>query len=197
VRQQLGLWRVPRTVYHLPTLSTWDAAPEAAAKRELAGHRFTFGGQPFVFALEARREPWRHAVATAQGYVGAGGPNCGACRAAGGGAGASWGGEDANGFVTGWDAELVPVLRRAVPAHPDGGSGGSGPMNLVAIVEFIDRWSGWMRVPLSAGEEIVFDLADRRSLGTVCERAESQPKCRLLLLAGHAAAATRAHLGGM
>ena len=201
VQQQLGFWRTPRQVHHLPALGAWDAAnPASTVARDLATARFVLNGISFTFALEARRVPWKHAVAAAPLTIATGGANIGPTTLTGGARGevggkasTEWGGEDGVGMVSGWDAELVPTLRRAPAA---GAEAGGAPIQLAGLVEFGDRWSTWQRFPIGPGDAITFDLADRRSLGAIAERSDAPLKCKLFLLSGaQGALAARAPAG--
>ena len=201
VQQQLGFWRVPRTVMHVPALGQWDADPQATTVLELSTQRFTFAGVSFSFALEAKRVPWKYSLSSAPTTLAAGGKNFGGLDAVGntisssGGGGAltalssnmpvsGWGVEDGStGIVSGWDAEITPVLRRLPAAE---GTVERPPVAMLGVVEWVagtttDRWSSWTTIRLAPGEEVAFDLADRRSLGTVCERNEPSHRCKLYL----------------
>ena len=201
MQQQLGFWRVPRTVMHVPALGQWDADPQATTVLELSTQRFTFVGVSFSFALEAKRVPWKYSLSSAPTTLAAGGKNFGGLDVGGntisssGGGGAltalssnmpvsGWGVEDGStGIVSGWDAEITPVLRRLPAAE---GTVERPPVALLGVVEWVagtttDRWSSWTTIRLAPGEEVAFDLADRRSLGTVCERNEPSHRCKLYL----------------
>ena len=154
VLQQLGIWRVPRTMHDVPALASWTPAATATADgalnpsgasttltthnptRDLCSQRLYFLGVNWVFALEAKRVQWTHLK-----------PTSAANANASAGAGAAPKGGVVNDPIEGFDAELCAVLRRPANTQPavQPGAPASGAISLVALVEFGDRWSTWLR----------------------------------------------------